>query len=1148
MEGNEQVRKLPKSFGFFNATQFLGALNDNLFKLLVIYYLIGLQGADAKIRIVATVGVVFVIPFLLFNAASGVLADRVSKRIIIVAMKVAELFIMLSGCLAFWTNSIWLPYSVFFMMGLQSAVFGPAKYGIVPELVGTRLLTRANGVLSACTYLAVIIGTAVAPAISLASRGNFVMAGFWCAVISAAGLVTSLFIPSTPPAGSTKLPSLLFVRDIWRTLVGIRQDRYLLLAVIAGAYFVLLGAFFQLNLIPYGMDTLGLSEEISTYLFLILALGIGAGSILASRMSSRNIEFGLVPTGALLLTITSALFFLVPRHAAVLFMVYDQQVTSAMAVSAVLLLLAGIGGGLFIVPVNTFIQYRSPGKERGEILAASSFLSWIGALIAALAIYLFSGLLNMTPGQGFLIAGLLTLVLTVITLKVLPDFLLRFVFMILARIFYTIRVLGIEHVPVEGPALLVCNHVGWTDAVLLTATQQRRIRFMMSRKTYENSRFARFLADIGQAILIHSTDPPKKIIQAFHEARAALDDGYMVCIFPEGALTLSGQMYMFKSGFERIVKGTGYPIIPVYLGGAWGSIFSYFNGRPLTNLPRMIPYPITIIFGKPMPASSTSDDVKRAILELSCAYFEDHKTQRRSLAEKFVEQARASWDSTAVADSSGKKLTYGKLLTASIALGNILEDTLKGQRYLGILLPPSVGGALANTAAALLNKTTVNLNYTLSREAIQSCIQQCDMRYVLTSRQFLEKLGLELDSCLYIEDLVAAFTPGLKIHSWLKACFLPKRILGHRTSFNADDVATVIFTSGSTGEPKGVQLSHHNIISNIESMRMLVYPRPDDCVCGILPFFHSFGYTTTLWFPLLSGYPAVYHYNPLDGEKIGELVRTYKATQLFTAPGFLMMYIRRTPAEDLRTLKLVVVGAEKLKKRLSDMFYEKFGMRPLEGYGATELSPVAALNIPDVEIAGYSQMGTKEGTVGQPLPGVAAVIIDPETGQPLAREEQGLLLIKGPNVMRGYLNRPDETARVMRDGWYVTGDIAMIDQDGFITITDRLSRFSKIGGEMVPHIAIEDILHESINAQDKVLAVTSVPDEKRGEKLVVLYTEAAGDAENLKRILAYSTIPNLWKPASDAYIKIDELPMLGSGKLDLKKLKEIAREALENKR
>ena len=718
----------------------------------------------------------------------------------------------------------------------------------------------------------------------------------------------------------------------------------------------------------------------------------------------------------------------------------------------------------------------------------------------------------------------------------------RFIFLILARIFYRIRVIGVDNVPVEGPALLVCNHVGWIDGPLLTATQQRRIRFVMSRKTYENSRVFRYCADLMQAILIHTDDPPRKIVAALKEAREALDDGWMVCIFPEGALSLSGQMNEFKSGFERIVRGTDYPIIPVYLGGAWGSIFSYFYGKPFTRFPKMIPYPVSILFGKPLPSTATAEEVKREICELSCEYFEDHKPRRRSLGEKFAVQARDNWRRLAVADSSGKKLTYGKLLTATLALGTVLEEKLDGGQYLGILLPPSAGAALANTTVTLLGKTSVNLNYTTSQEAIESCIRQCDIKHIITSRLFLDKLQLKFaeEQCIYLEDIVKTITPAVKIKSFLKARFAPVRVIGRRSTFKADNVATVIFTSGSTGDPKGVMLSHHNIISNIESIRMLLHPRSDDCLCGILPFFHSFGYTTTMWFPLLNGYPAVYHYNPLDAEKIGELVRKYKATQLFAVPGFLMMYIRKSAPEDFKTLNLLGVGAEKLKKRLADAFEEKFGIRPLDCYGTSELSPVATLSIQDVEIGAYTQVGHKDGTVGVPLPGIAVKIVDPDTYEMLPPGEPGLLMVKGPNVMLGYLNQPEKTAEVIRDGWYITGDIVTMDTEGFITITDRLSRFSKIGGEMIPHIAIEDILHEGIDAQDKVLSVTAVPDEKRGEKLVVLYTDEAGDIENLKRVLAYSTVPNLWKPAADAYIHIEELPLLGSGKLDLKKLKEIA--------
>ena len=363
--------------------------------------------------------------------------------------------------------------------------------------------------------------------------------------------------------------------------------------------------------------------------------------------------------------------------------------------------------------------------------------------------------------------------------------------------------------------------------------------------------------------------------------------------------------------------------------------------------------------------------------------------------------------------------------------------------------------------------------------------------------------------------------------------------------FQPDRIATIIFSSGSTGEPKGVMLSHHNIISNIESLRAVFSSAPTDNVCAALPFFHSLGYTGTLWFPLLSGFSAVYHPNPLDGGMIAQLVRENKSTMLFATPTFLLIYLRKAQKEDFASLKYVVVGAEKLKERLAAAFEEKFGIRPLEGYGATELSPVATLSLPHVEVGGVKQEGWKEGSVGLPLPGVAMKIVDPDTGKPLPAGEAGLLMVKGPNVMVGYLNKPDLTAEVLKDGWYSTGDVARIDPDGFVVITDRLSRFSKIAGEMVPHLGIEEAFHRKLGSSGQVLAITSVPDEKRGEKLVLLFTDDAGDAACVQRMIEECDLPNLWKPGRDACYRIDSLPVLGSGKLDLRTLKDLANKFVE---
>lgn len=1124
----ESGARRSRSFAWLNATQFFGALNDNVFKLLLVYFLIATRGTQAA----ATAGVLGLVllatPFLLFSAAAGVLADRASKRTIVVWAKVAEVVLMLLGVVAFGMRSVVAIGAVMFLMAAQSALFGPAKYGIVPELVGRERLSRANALIQAFTYLAIILGTVVAPLLSRITSRNYVVASLFCVAIAVAGTLTSLPIERTAAGGSVKKPSWLFVRDIWRTLYAIRADHYLFMAVLAAAYFSLLGSFMQFNLIPYGLQALGVDQEGGTYLFLLAAVGIGLGSICAGRLSGRNVELGVVPLGAIGLTVGSlALGSLPGRLVPACFFVF----------------LLGLSAGLFIVPIQSWIQFRSPRGELGEVLAASGFLGWIGVILAAGMIHLLSNVLHFTARQGFLILGWMTLALTVVALRILPDFFVRFIFVLITRCVYRLRVVGAGNIPVEGPALLVCNHVSWVDSLLLSATQQRRIRFLAWRKVYEK-RWLNPIMRLFGVIPISSDDTPKKIVTALREARAALDDGWLVCIFAEGAVTRTGNLLSFKSGFERIVQGTNYPIIPVYVGGAWGSIFSYYHGRPMTHWPVILPYPVTILFGKPLPPATTTADLRQAVLELACEYFNDKKPRRRPLGEQFIRSARANWFRRAVADTTGKRLNYGQTLTAAVALAAELEPRVAGQDKVGLLLPPSVAAVLANLAVALLGRAAVNLNYTASREGFASSVAQCGLRTVLTSRALLQKLeGFPVpEGAVYIEDLLSGLSPHAKRLAFLQALLVPPRWLARSRGFTADQVATVIFSSGSTAEPKGILLSHHNILSNIEGMRMVFHPTPEDCVCGVLPFFHSFGYTACLWFPILSGFSAVYHSHPLEGEKVAEAVRVNKASLLFATPTFLLAYIRRAKKEDFATLRMVIAGAEKLKPRIADAFQDRFGLRPMEGYGATELAPVTALNVPDRELGGLRQVGVKEGTVGHPIPGIVARIVDPDTRQPVPQGQAGLLLIKGPNVMLGYLNRPDLTHAAIQDGWYDTGDMAVMDPDGFIAITDRLSRFSKIAGEMVPHLAVEEALHRALKKTDQVLAVASAPDEKRGEKLVVLYTADAGTPEDLQRAVAESDLPNLWKPNASNMFRIDAVPILGSGKLDLKALKQKAKE------
>lgn len=1129
----ETCKNAGKAFAWLNITQFLGALNDNILKLLIIFYLIGSHGAADAGRVTAAVGCAFVLPFLLFSAPAGCLADRFAKSRIVVTVKLVEVAVTSLAVAAFALDFEKGLYLVVFLMGTHSAFFAPAKYGAIPEVVGKGDLSRANGLIESCTFMAIIVGTGVASLLTEAANGRAWVASLVCLAVALAGLGAALLMAPTRQCDHQR-PINFFPGEIVRTVNGMRGDRHLVLAMLGLAYFMFVGAFAQLNLIGYGMERLGLTEAQSGYLFLAAALGIGGGSLLAGKLSGRDVEFGIVPIGAAGLALAPVLLHAAPNR---------------LAPCLAVIVLFGVSAGLFSLPLQTFIQFRAEPAKRGEVLAASTFINWVGILLASGLTWLFSGPLHLSAAQGFSLIGASTLILTVLAFRVLPDFFIRFVALVAMRIFYRIRIIGAHHLPVEGPALLVPNHVTWADALLLTATNQRRIRFVMERSIYHTPVLNRLFRLMG-VIPVSSSDGRKEIAEFVKRTRAALDEGYLVCIFAEGALTRNGMLQEFRAGFERIVKGTEYPVIPVYIGGAWGSILSYAHGKLLSRPPAFAPYPVTILFGEPMPASSTAREVRQRVMELSCDYFDSRKSARRPLAEQFVRTARENLKRRAIADTSGKSLSYGETLVAALALGGKLARLLSADGtgtgavstdHVGVLLPPSVGGALANISLSLIGKVPVNLNYTAAEDSLLSAVAQCGITTVITSRAFEEKVPAmpRLEGRIYLEDILATISGKDKLAAWLRAHLLPTRSLCGRDGFSPDRTATVIFSSGSTGEPKGVMLSHHNIMSNIEALRMVFRVTVGDNVCSALPFFHSLGFTGTLWFPLVSGFSAVYHPNPMDGEKIAQTVREHESTILLATPTFLLAYLRRAKKEEFATLRLVMTGAEKLKSKVADSFEQHFGIRPLEGYGATELSPVITLSVPDVEIDGVRQRGAKEGSVGHPVPGVAVRVVDPENGRALEPGEPGLLLVKGPNVMLGYLGRAEKTAEVVKDGWYVTGDIGIVDDDGFIRITDRMSRFSKIGGEMVPHGVVEDELQNRLG-QAGVLAVTAVPDEKKGERLVVIYAKGATDAETLYRHLAESSLPNLWKPGRDCYLAVETLPVLGTGKLDLKGLKDIA--------
>jgi acyl-[acyl-carrier-protein]-phospholipid O-acyltransferase/long-chain-fatty-acid--[acyl-carrier-protein] ligase len=594
---------LPATFWWANLTQMGGALNDNLFKLFMIYALLDWnEGVISDANIMLMVSLVFAIPFLLILPIAGTFADRFSKRNIIVTMKVMEVGVMSFGVFSLSIGNSSLLYVTIALMSTQSAIFGPCKYGIIPEQVPVERLSRANGMLQMFTFLAIIAGTVIAPELSLLLEQAYHLAALSCLLVAGIGLAASLKIAPSPAHENRRINFNGFA-NLFVTAQQIRKDGFLMLAVLATSFFMFTAAFAQMNILLYGEEHLSLQPEQATRLFLLTAIGIGMGSVIAGMISGRSIEFGIVPVG-------SAMMF------GAYFVLGTVGEGAYLTVAACMLVL-GLGAGFFVVPLESFIQYRSPRDKVGSIKATSGWLSWVGILLAGVALKFNASVLGWNAQEGFFFQSFLLMGLTVLAMWILPDFFVKFVVMVLTRSIYSMRVFGLGNLPHGKPALLVCNHVSLMDAVLVITSQQRRIRMLMSRNYYNQSNgFVRWIVRLAGTILIQDSDSPKELIKSLKRAREALDEGFLVCIFAEGALTRSGEMQPFKAGFTRIVKGSEHAIIPVNIEGAWGSVSSHRKGKPHLWVVRDFRHPVRIHYGEAMPATSSVEELEAAVRDL----------------------------------------------------------------------------------------------------------------------------------------------------------------------------------------------------------------------------------------------------------------------------------------------------------------------------------------------------------------------------------------------------------------------------------------------------------------------------------------------------------------------------------------------------
>ena len=880
-------------------------------------------------------------------------------------------------------------------------------------------------------------------------------------------------------------------------------------------------------------STLDITDTVvSQGLLALSGLGMVMGSMFAGRVSKNYIETGIIPIGALGVTLA---LYVIPS-------------LTQMWTLGTTLFLFGFSAGLFIVPLNAIIQFSTPSKILGKVLAGNNFMQNI-SMFSFLVLTALFGYFELSAMGLFYFVATIAFVGMVYTFIKLPQSLVRYVVRMLVGFKYNIQVNGLKNIEADKGILLLGNHVSFLDWAILQMAYPKQIRFVMERSYYEKWYLKPFLDFFG-VIPISSRGSKGALIKVTE----ALNRGETVALFPEGHLSRNGHLGTFQRGFEMATKeASNAVIVPFYLRGLWEDNFSYASKKMKRNTSKEI----SVSFGKPMDVHSSAGEVKKAVFDLSVESWKHYADTLPSLQKAWLDSAKEVGTKLCMADSTGVEVNGNRFVTGTLMIASALSSKMGSSQNIGMLLPTSVGGSMGNMAVLTLGKTIVNLNYSSGNESLKHALKIANITKVVASKQFVTKLkakGFDLNEVLkdveviYLEDVRAGMSRFKSLMTLALVKLLPTSMLSklYIKEVNTEDTAAILFSSGSEGTPKGIELSHKNMMGNIKQATTLINPNDNDVMLGTLPIFHSFGLTVTTLLPLTEGIPVVCHPDPTDGFGIGKMAAKYEATMLFATATFFRLYTRNKKLNPLmfKDLRMVIAGAEKLPQEIRDDFKKKLGHDIYEGYGATETTPVASINIPDVlmQDSWKVQIGHKVGTVGLPVPGSSFKIVDPESFKALKTGEEGMILIGGTQIMKGYIGDEQKTASAIKelDGirWYVTGDKGRLDEDGFLTIVDRYSRFAKVAGEMVSLGLVESEIAKVLGENDQV-SVSALPDVKKGEKLVLLL-EGKMEVATLQESIKELGLNPLFVPSM--YFKVEELPKLGTGKADFKGAKNLAEE------
>ena len=751
------------------------------------------------------------------------------------------------------------------------------------------------------------------------------------------------------------------------------------------------------------------------------------------------------------------------------------------------------------------------------------------------------------------LAAYYPVVIAVIVFLILcsPRLTLKIAAAITRLVMFRLRVIGKENMPYSGPILLVSNHVSLVDILMIQAVVRQRVRFMV-RTEIINFLPTRFIFWYLGVLSVPNSRHPKAMKKFFQKIQDRLRAGETICFFPEGAISGSGNLMRFRSGVQALIPpDVQVTVMPVRLGMVHGRLTGIYKNRLHFRKLTRWPVDFSVAIGKPVDPNLSAFQLRQKISELGAIAETSPQPGERPIHTAFIYHAKRHLFGKIFYDATTETwFSNFKMLLLTIMLSKTIRKIDKGTSgYTGVLLPntPAAAGVLLSIQCA--DRTPAIMNFSAGRQVALDSVRRAGVKTILTSKKFLDKLKWEAsEEMVLLEDIIPTISKGQKLIAMLMAIFLPTRTLVRNIAplscYNMFQQAALLFSSGSTGTPKAVMLTQRNINCDIQSFIRVVDWSTNDRVAGNLPIFHSFGFTVCFALPATTGTPVAYVANPLDSAVIVRSVREFKITILCATPTFLQKYMMKAKPEDFKTLRLCITGAEKLRTELAERYRNMTGRDIVEGFGCTELSPIVTINLNN----SIYTMGTKSdhpGSIGCPLPGIHARIVDIDTGVELPPGHDGRLQVRAGSVMKGYLGQPELTEQVIQNNYYDTGDIGHMDEDGYIYITGRASRFSKIGGEMVPHEGVEEAITKLLHSETREIAVAGRSDRLKGERLVIFHIIEDLDPAAIIAGLREAGLPNIWIPKVDDFVKIDALPLLGSGKLDLLALKKLVQQ-LEN--